>query len=48
MFSGEDQIHTIVANPSLYGVGMLVVLAILKLLLMKYCNSWALILKNLK
>jgi H+/Cl- antiporter ClcA len=30
LFSGEEQIHAIVANPANYGVGMLVLLAVLK------------------
>jgi H+/Cl- antiporter ClcA len=34
MFSGESQIHAIIANPAAYGVLMLLVLAILKVLLL--------------
>jgi H+/Cl- antiporter ClcA len=34
LFSGEDQIHTIVANPAQYGVAMLLLLALLKPLLL--------------
>jgi H+/Cl- antiporter ClcA len=33
LFSGEDQIHTIIADPAAYGVGLLLVMALLKLLL---------------
>ena len=34
LFSGETQIHTIVENPAAFGIGMLLVLAFLKLLLL--------------
>jgi H+/Cl- antiporter ClcA len=34
LFSGESQIHAIVANPAQYGVGTLVLLAVVKLLLL--------------
>jgi H+/Cl- antiporter ClcA len=33
LFSGEDQIHTIINDPLAYGVGLLLVMALLKLLL---------------
>jgi H+/Cl- antiporter ClcA len=33
LFSGEDQIHAIIADPAAYGVGMLLLMALLKLLL---------------
>jgi H+/Cl- antiporter ClcA len=34
MFSGETQIHTIVADPAKYGVGLLLLYAVLKILLL--------------
>jgi H+/Cl- antiporter ClcA len=34
LFSGEDQIHTIIANPAAYGVGLLLLMAVLKLFLL--------------
>lgn len=34
LFSGEDQIHTILANPAQYGVVMLLVFAVLKVLML--------------
>jgi H+/Cl- antiporter ClcA len=34
MFSGEDQIHGIAADPASYGVGMLLLMAVLKLVLL--------------
>jgi H+/Cl- antiporter ClcA len=34
LFSGEDQIHAIIANPAAYGVGLLLLMAVVKLLLL--------------
>ncbi len=34
LFSGEDDIHTILANPATYGVGLLLLMAVGKLLLL--------------
>jgi H+/Cl- antiporter ClcA len=34
LFSGEDQIHAIIADPAAYGVGLLLVMALLKLVLL--------------
>jgi H+/Cl- antiporter ClcA len=34
LFSGEDYIHTILANPAAYGVGLLLLMAVAKLLLL--------------
>jgi len=34
MFSGEDQVQTVVANPATYGVGVLVLMALVKLALL--------------
>jgi H+/Cl- antiporter ClcA len=34
LFSGEDDIHTILANPAAYGVGLLLVMGVAKLLLL--------------
>jgi H+/Cl- antiporter ClcA len=34
LFSGEDQIHTIIADPAAYGVGLLLLMALAKLLLL--------------
>jgi H+/Cl- antiporter ClcA len=36
LFSGEEQIHTIFANPAFYGVGLLLVMALLKLILLGF------------
>jgi H+/Cl- antiporter ClcA len=34
MFSGEDQVQTVVADPAAYGVGLLLVMALVKLALL--------------